>query len=146
MSKNKISFERSALSKIKGFKDLNLFDDFIQTALDKFNFSPDIPKLDESAEKFHDYILDQEPQIPDLIIYNKTFNKNECFSGYYTGFNKYPRKKFVLNAKERKEKNHKEENDINQKDKQELENNEQTNDKESLKLEKEPKNEIKTIN
>ena len=99
MSTNKINFERSSQSNIKGFKDLDLFDDFIQSALDKYNFTPEIPKLDESAEKFHDYILNEESQIPDLIIYNKTFNKNDCFSGkFYFGFNKFPRKKFVLNA------------------------------------------------
>ena len=68
---------KKTLSKIKGFKDLNLFDYFIQTALDKFNFTSEIPKLDESAEKFHDYILNEESQIQDLIIYNILFkNKN----------------------------------------------------------------------
>ena len=103
MSTNKINFERSSQSNIKGFKDLDLFDDFIQSALDKYNFTPEIPKLDESAEKFHDYILNEESQIPDLIIYNKTFNKNDCFSGkFYFGFNKFPRKKFVLNAQNSK--------------------------------------------
>ena len=104
MSSDKTFFERGSLSNIKGFKDLNLFDDFIQTALDKYSYTQEIPKLDESAVKFQDYILNEESQIPDLIIYNKPFNKNECFSGYYNhGFNKYPRKKFVLNAKDKKE-------------------------------------------
>ena len=79
MSKNEITFERSSQSKIKGFKDLNLFDSFIQTALDKYYFTQEIPKLDESGEKFHDYILNEESQIPDLIIYNKPFNKNDCY-------------------------------------------------------------------
>ena len=113
MSSDKTFFERGSLSNIKGFKDLNLFDDFIQTALDKYSYTQEIPKLDESAVKFQDYILNEESQIPDLIIYNKPFNKNECFSGYYNhGFNKYPRKKFVLNAKENSDKNKIEKNDI----------------------------------
>ena len=124
MSTNNEIFERSSFSKIKGFKDLNLFDDFIQTALDKFNFTSEIPKLDESAEKFHDYILNEESQIPDLIIYNKPFNKNDCYAGYYNfGFNKYPRKSFVLKAQENKNKNIKEEkeekDDNNNKEKEE---------------------------
>ena len=103
---NQVIFERSSLSKITGFKDLNLFDDFIQKALDKYEFTDIIPKLDETSEKFHDYIINDESAIPDLIIYNKTFNKNECFLEYYDyGFNKYPRKKFILKAnKENKEK------------------------------------------
>ena len=125
MSTNNEIFERSSFSKIKGFKDLNLFDDFIQTALDKFNFTSEIPKLDESAEKFHDYILNEESQIPDLIIYNKPFNKNDCYAGYYNfGFNKYPRKSFVLKAQENKNKNIKEEkeekDDNNNKEKEEI--------------------------
>ena len=104
MSKNEITFERSSQSKIKGFKDLNLFDSFIQTALDKYYFTQEIPKLDESGEKFHDYILNEESQIPDLIIYNKPFNKNDCYSGYYNfGFNKFPRTKFTLKAQKNEE-------------------------------------------
>ena len=121
-------FERSSLSKIKGFKDLDSFDDFIQKALDKYNFTNSTPKLDESSEKFHDYIINEESLIPDLIIYNKTFNKNECYFEYYDyGFNKYPRKKFVLNAKKEEEetnknketKNKNEEENILEKDKKE---------------------------
>ena len=100
---SQIIFERSSLSQIKGFKDLNLFDEFIQTALDKYNYTNDIPKLDETAEKFRDYIINDESLIPDLIIYNKTFNKNECYFDYYEyGFNKYPRKKFVLKTDKNK--------------------------------------------
>ena len=112
MSKNEITFERSSQSKIKGFKDLNLFDSFIQTALDKYYFTQEIPKLDESGEKFHEYILNEESQIPDLIIYNKPFNKNDCYSGYYNfGFNKFPRTKFTLKAQKNEE--NKEDSKIN---------------------------------
>ena len=101
---SQMAFERSSLSKIKGFKDLNKFDEFIQKALDKYDFTNKIPKLDESSEKFHDLILNEESLIPDLIIYNKTFNKNECYLEYYDyGFNKYPRQKFNLKAKKEKE-------------------------------------------
>ena len=130
MSKNKNIFDRSTLSNIKGFKDLNLFDDFIQSALDKYNYTSELPKLDETAEKFHDFILDDTSQIPDLIIYNQIFNKNKCFAGYYNsyGFNKFPRKQFVLKAEEKKENNeHKENNNIN--DDKEIEN----KDKEQIK-------------
>ena len=74
---NQMIFERSSLSKIKGFKNLDSFDEFIQKALDKYNFTNSTPKLDESAEKFHDYIINEESLIPDLIIYNKTFNKKQ---------------------------------------------------------------------
>ena len=153
MSKNEIIFERSSQSKIKGFKDLNLFDDFIQTALDKYNYTSEIPKLDESAEKFHDYIINEESQIPDLIIYNKTFNKNDCYSGYYNfGFNKFPRKKFVLNAqknsenkenKQIEEKNNLEENkkednnDVNIKEKEEVKINEEKKEDKEMNKENE---------
>ena len=152
MSTNNEIFERSSFSKIKGFKDLNLFDDFIQTALDKFNFTSEIPKLDESAEKFHDYILNEESQIPDLIIYNKPFNKNDCYAGYYNfGFNKYPRKSFVLKAQENKNKNIKEEkeekDDNNNKEKEEIKNNEKNEDNKEKGLTQEKKeiNEEKNI-
>ena len=102
---NQNIFERSSLSQIKGFKDLNLFDDFIQSSLDKYDFIDDIPKLDETAEKFREYIINEESLIPDLIIYNKAFNKNECYYEYYDyGYNKYPRKKFTLKAEKNKSK------------------------------------------
>ena len=149
MSKNEIIFERSSQSKIKGFKDLNLFDDFIQNALDKFNYTSEIPKLDESAEKFHDYILNEKSTIPDLIIYNKTFNKNDCYSGYYNfGFNKFPRKKFVLNAQQNTE--NKENKEIDHKNNEEENKNEEKNkddnikEKEDIKINEE-KNENKEI-
>ena len=95
---NQLIFERSSLSKLKGFSDLNSFDEYIQNALNKYYSTKSIPKLDETAEKFHDYIINDDSLIPDLIIYNKPFNKNECYYEYYSyGFNKYPRKKFILN-------------------------------------------------
>ena len=56
---SRIIFERSSLAQIKGFKDLNSFDDFIQKALDKYNYTNIIPKLDETAVKFSDLILNE---------------------------------------------------------------------------------------
>ena len=120
---SQIIFERSSLSQIKGFKDLNLFDEFIQKALDKYNFTHDIPKLDDSAQKFHDYIINEDSSIPDLIIYNQTFNKNQCYFGYYNyGFNKYPRKKFVLKANKEESKSNEENISNNIKEKEEEKN------------------------
>ena len=146
MSTNKISFERSSLSQIKGFKDLNLFDDFIQTALDKFSITQEIPKLDESVEKFQDYILNEESQIPDLIIYNKPFNKNECFSGYYNyGFNKYPRKKFVLKNKDKNKNVEKKEEENKNNQNKELKNEKESNEiKEDDKLKENKEEEEKS--
>ena len=134
---NKIIFERSSLSQIKGFKDLNAFDDFIQSSLDKFYFTEVIPKLDETAEKFHDYIINDESLRPDLIIYNKTFNKNNCYYDYYDyGFNKYPRKKFTLKADNNKSKNNddtiKDNNEENKENK-----NENTNENKEMEIKKE---------
>ena len=87
----------------KGFKDLKLFDTFIQKTMDKFTFVDPSEELYNSVGIYSKYIISNKSTIPDLIIYNKTFNKNDCFETY-TGnqFNKFPRVRFILKAKPKK--------------------------------------------
>lgn len=57
--------------------------------------------------KQHSEVISEESNIPDLVIYNSSFNKNDCF--FYkpavSSFTKFPRKKFTLQPKEIKEYN-----------------------------------------
>ena len=106
----------------KGFKDLTAFDKFIQSTLDKFTFVDPSEDLYKAVGVYSKYIISNKSTIPDLIIYNKTFNKNDCFETYIgKGFNKFPRVRFILKGKPKK-KNNKEEKEIEVEVKEEEEN------------------------
>ena len=83
--------------------DLEKFDNFIQSSIDKFYFVEPWKKLYDNTEPFSSKIISNKSTIPDLIIFNKTFNKNECF--FYSGNkkikNKFPRMRFILRPKEK---------------------------------------------
>ena len=55
------------------------FDLFIQSCLDKYFYAEPWKKLYERTGKLHRDIISDKSTIPDLIIYNKTFNKSDCF-------------------------------------------------------------------
>jgi hypothetical protein len=86
--KNK-PFQRKNLTNV--FKDHSKYDQFIQNAMDLYYSCEPSQKLYDSAGKFSKYIISNKSTIPDLIIYNKTFNKNDCFYDYHGhNFNKFP--------------------------------------------------------
>ena len=92
MDKNSINFKE--------------FDLFIQRCLDKYFYVEPWKKLYERAGKLHKDIISDKPTIPDLIIYNKKFNKSLCFySNNPKSYVKFPRIRFILRPKFRKEYN-----------------------------------------
>ena len=89
--------------RFKKFKDLDLF---IQNSLDKFFFVEPWTKLYERTGNIHRDIISDKSTIPDLIIYNKTFNKSECFfESNEKTYIKFPRMRFILRPKYKKEYN-----------------------------------------
>ncbi len=79
------------------FTKFRELDDFIQNSLDKFFFVEPWKKLYENTGIFSRYIISNKSAIPDLIIFNKTFNKNDCYEGADRNyFNKFPRMRFIL--------------------------------------------------
>ena len=79
------------------FTKFRELDDFIQNSLDKFFFVEPWKKLYENTGIFSRYIISNKSTIPDLIIFNKTFNKNDCYEGADRNyFNKFPRMRFIL--------------------------------------------------
>ena len=87
----------------KYFKNFKSLDMFIQSSLDKFFFVEPWDKLYERTGKLHRDIISDKSTIPDLIIYNKTFNKSECFfESYKNNFIKFPRMRFILRPKFKK--------------------------------------------
>ena len=85
------------------FKEL---DSFIQNCLDKYFYVEPWKKLYDRTGRFHHDIISDKSTIPDLIIYNKSFNKSDCF--YESNFNsyvKFPRMRFILRPKYKKEYN-----------------------------------------
>jgi len=85
--------------------DYKKFDNFIQDALDKYITVNAWDELYKSAGDDHKDIISDKSTIPDLVIYNKGFNKLDCFySLNKKGRNiKFPRKLFVLRPKKIKE-------------------------------------------
>ena len=84
---------------------------FLSVHLNTRNNSPD-KSYEESLEIFdrlnnfetvvqnQDFIISHKSTIPDLVIWNKTFNKNECFEeGDLSKSNPFPRYKFFLHLK-----------------------------------------------
>jgi hypothetical protein len=82
-------------------EDLKKFDDFIQDSLYKYFYVKPWERLYTNTGKVHHDIISDKSTIPDLVIYNKSFNKNDCF--FYSNKNskyiKFPRVQFLLRPK-----------------------------------------------
>ncbi len=90
-------------SRFKNFRELDVF---IQNSLDKYFYIEPWKKLYERTGKLHRDIISNKSTIPDLIIYNKTFNKSDCFIGSKEkSYIKSPRMRFILIPKYKKEYN-----------------------------------------
>ena len=90
-------------SRFKNYKELDIF---IQNSLDKYFYVEPWKKLYERTGKLHRDIISDKSTIPDLIIYNKTFNKSDCFIGSKEkSYIKFPRMRFILRPKYKKEYN-----------------------------------------
>lgn len=86
-------------------------DKFIQDCLNKYKFVEVKREYYNNVGEDVNSIISHKSTIPDLVIWNKTFNKNECFQNMkdLTKYNKYPRVPFYLrlNNKDNKNKNRK---------------------------------------
>ena len=60
-------------------EDLTKFDDFIQNSLNKYSYVEPWDKLYTIIRVNHHNIISNKSTILDLVIYNKTFNKSDCF-------------------------------------------------------------------
>ena len=80
---------------------LKKLDDFIQFSLNKYFYVDAWEKLYEVSGDNHYDIISDKSTIPDLIIYNKSFNKNKCFlhTNKNDKYNKFPRVQFLLRPK-----------------------------------------------
>ena len=81
---------------------LKKFDEFIQESLNKYFYVDAWDKLYSITGKDSYDIISNKSTIPDLVIYNKSFNKNECFfnSNKKSKYKKFPRVQFILRPKE----------------------------------------------
>ena len=82
-------------------EDLTKFDNFIQDSLNKYFYVDTWDKLISNTGKDSYDIISFNSTIPDLVIYNKTFNKSKCFlhTNKNTKFIKFPRVQFILRPK-----------------------------------------------
>ena len=78
-------------------KHLQKLDEFIQNCLNKFYFIDPLQSFYDRTGKDKDLIISHKSTIPDLVIWNKTFNKNNCFIGANTSHhNEFPRYLFYI--------------------------------------------------
>ena len=82
-------------------EDLKKFDEFIQESLNKYFYVEAWDKLYSITKKDSYDIINDNSTIPDLVIYNKSFNKNDCFlySNKKNKYIKFPRVQFLLRPK-----------------------------------------------
>jgi hypothetical protein len=97
-SSKDVTFKRKSMSTTKVSPAKALFtnhkqlDDFIQNSLDYYGFVDPWQELYDATGIYSKFIISNKSAIPDLVIYNKKFNKNECF--YEAGteeVNNFPR-------------------------------------------------------
>ena len=81
---------------------LKKFDEFIQESLNKYFYVDAWNKLYSITGKDSYDIISNKSTIPDLVIYNKPFNKNDCFfnSNKKSKHKKFPRVQFILRPRE----------------------------------------------
>jgi hypothetical protein len=86
-------------------ENLKKFDEFIQDTLNKYFYVKPWKELYDITGKNHNKIISNKSTIPDLVIYNKGFNKLDCF--YFPNEKKqkviFPRKQFILRPKKVKD-------------------------------------------
>ena len=136
MKNDKISKENTENTKSQNFKNkitskhLAHLDNFIQQCLDKFKFIDPKQEFYDATGDEKDLIISHKSTIPDLVIWNKKFNKNDCFEESNSKkMNPFPRFQFYLRIKSNKpdkdkkkeKKNEKEKNSQNNKAKKEKE-------------------------
>ena len=97
-------------------KHLNNLDEFIQKCLDNFKFVDPKKELYESTGEDKNLIISHKSTIPDLVIWNKTFNKNNCFIGANTN-NEKKFTRYLFYIKIKKNKKSKKNNNDNNKNK-----------------------------
>lgn len=80
--------------------DYDKLDRFIDLALSKYTYQEADKSLYEIAGEQAYFIINNNSLVPDLVIFNKTFNKNLCFHDFKgSSFNPFPRRKFKFEAK-----------------------------------------------
>ena len=80
-------------------------DQNIQNFLNKYKNYVESPEFKENTGKYYDTIISHKSTIPDLVIYNKVFNKNECFTEANKNENNYfPRQCFYIKFDEKEKK------------------------------------------
>ena len=147
MKSNKLSKEKRDNSQTNNSKNkitnkhlINL-DNFIQQCLDKFKFIDPKQEFYDATGNEKDLIISHKSTIPDLVIWNKKFNKNECFEEGNTQKNNwFPRFQFYLRIKSNKPDKDKKKEKKNEKEKEKNKKNKENKEGKKNKKNKENKN------
>ena len=142
--------------------DLKKLDEFIQNCLNKFVFIDPKKSFYDATGDDKDFIISHKSTIPDLVIWNKNFNKNECYvEADKTKENSFPRFRFYLrlnndnnnqkekekktkkNPKKKKGKKNQNVDNDNENNNQNVQNNNNANDNNNTKKNNKKKNKNK---
>ena len=134
VSENNENPSRTSSKKILTKKDLSKLDEYIQQCLNMFKFVDPKPEFYEATGKEKDLIISHKSTIPDLVIWNKAFNKNECFQeANLNKPNPFPRFQFFLRIKSTKSEKEKKKEKKNEKKEKKNEKKEKNKKKEKKK-------------
>ena len=87
------NFRRKQFVRNQRYNLHNTLDAFIQSSLDKFKYEEYNDKLINIDERLQDVLSTKNPQIPDCVYFNESFNKNVCFvdSASSNAYQSFPR-------------------------------------------------------
>ena len=153
MKTEKIPKEKEDISQVKNSKNkitnkhlINL-DNFIQQCLDKFKFIDPKQEFYDATGNEKDLIISHKSTIPDLVIWNKKFNKNECFEEGNTQKNNwFHRFQFYLRIKSNKPDKDKKKDKKNEKEKEKTKKNKENKEGKKNKKNKDKENKNNTNN
>ena len=104
-------------------------DENIQNILNAYKYYDEKEEFKNNTGKDFDLIISHKSTIPDLVIFNKTFNKNNCFTdANIKEKNSFPRNKFYIrfNKKDKEKYNNLKKNKQNKQNKFNIEKNNQS--------------------
>ena len=114
-------------------------DESIQNLLNQYKYQETRKEFYENTGEYSDLVISHKPTIPDLVIYNKPFNKNECFYDADTReMNSFPREKFYITFTDEDKKLYKKFNNTNNNKRKKETQKEANKDKEEQKKDSTP--------
>lgn len=118
-SENQLNWRKPKDSSLIDYEKLDTFIDLVMSKYKQENVKKEL--YDITGDQAY-FIINNNSLIPDLVIFNKTFNKNLCYYDFKgNAYNPYPRKKLKIeNFKSMKDYKDNQRDDFKDKDKKDI--------------------------